>query len=99
MSITEQLRDMIPTEKTSRQLADHFGVTPEQMNNILCHAQLKSGVHYAPRFGGWGVDWSAVDWSLRNMTLAKQLRRDERYVARMRRKHAPLEFKSSRRLP
>lgn len=98
MSINEQLRSMMPTNKTARELAEHFGVSPESMNDWLVNAGLKSGVHYAPMFCGWGVDWANVDWSLRNVDLAKQLHRDQRYIANMRRKHAPPELKSSRRL-
>lgn len=89
----------MPTDKTSRELAEEFGVSPKQMNSMLTNAGLEAGFDYAPMPNGWGVDWATIDWSLRNVELAKRLRRDQRYVAAMRRKHAPSEFKSSRRLP
>jgi len=98
MSINEQLRSMMPTDKTSRELAKEFGVTPQRMNDWLTNAGLEAGWDYAETNSGWGVNWAAVDWTQRNIDIASHYRRDQRYVANMRKKHAPSEFKSSRRL-
>ena len=101
MNWAEELNNIMPTEMTSTELADHFGVSITKMRNLLQHYGFIPDVDYK-RITSWkwknATPWHEVDWTQRNKDIAAEYGRDVSYVSHMRRKHAPDHLKRRKKL-